>query len=181
MSDRLKNDSFVLRPGTYCGGLNILSGAEVILEPGLYIMQEGRFEVQSGAKVTGDEVTIAFSGKGSTLYLQGGGTLTLTAPKSGTFKGIVLFSESTSPFVEWATISGGATLTYDGALYLPTHELWVKSPSTDEAVLKATTNGYGVIAKRIWVQGRAKVEVSLEDPDPNVQTLRFRYGSRLIR
>jgi Flp pilus assembly protein TadG len=181
VSDRLKRTSFVLRPGTYCGGVEINSGADVILEPGLYVMMDGRFEVQSGAVVKGDEVTIAFTGKASTLHLQGGASLTLTAPKSGAFNSIVLFSESNSPHVEWATISGGATLTYDGALYLPTHELWVKSPATDQATLKAMTNGYGVIAKRVWVQGNAAVDVTLEDPDPNVQTLRFRYGSRLIR
>jgi hypothetical protein len=180
VGNRLQRDAFVLQPGTYCGGAKIMSGAEVVLEPGLYVMTDGPFEVQSGAVVKGEEVTIAFSGKGSTLSLQGGASLSLTAPKNGPFKGIVLFSESTSKHVEWATLSGGATLTYEGALYLPTHELWVKSPATERATLTATTNGYGVIAKRIWVQGNASVDVTLEDPSPNLQTLRFRYGSRLL-
>lgn len=176
----LKRGTFTLDPGAYCGGIDIGSGAVVRLNPGLYIVQEGEFRVQAGARVEGDGVTIAFVGKGATLFLQGGAQLSLKAPDTGAFKGIVLFSESTSPHVEWLTVSGGATLEYEGTLYLPTHEIWLKSPATDDAVLKAKTTEYGLIAKRIWVQGRASLEVT-RDADAGDKGLRFKYGSRLVR
>ena len=179
-SGRLK-ESAALNPGTYCDGLEIMAGATVRLNPGLYIMKDGPFKVQSGAAVSGDDVTIAFTGPKATLYLQGGGTLRLTAPTKGDFAGIVLFSESTSPEVELATISGGATLNYVGTLYLPTHELWVKSPAAERAVLKAETSSYGVIARRVWVQGNAELEVTRIDPDADSDSLRFKYGSRLVQ
>ena len=177
---KLKKESVVLSPGTYCGGLNFKAGAKVRLDPGLYIVTDGNFDVQAGSTVTGDKVTIAFTGKKATLYLQGGGTLRLTAPDDGPFAGIVLFSESTSPNVEWATISGGGTFEYEGTVYLPTHELWLKSPNSEKATMKGTTSSHGLIAKRIWVQGNSNLEVTRVESETSEKALRFKFGSRLI-
>jgi hypothetical protein len=179
-SQQLKTLDFTLDPGTYCGGLQIMAHATVRLNPGFYLIQDGPLEIQSGARVTAEGVTIAFQGPTATLYLQGGGSLVLTAPLEGTFKGIGLFSESISPNVEWMTISGGATLDLVGALYLPTHEIWLKSPNTDVATLRALTTDHALIAKRFWVQGAASLEVEMSDPN-SANALFLRDEVRLIR
>lgn len=178
---KLRQASFSIEPGTYCGGIDVKAGATVKLNPGLYIVKDGPFTVQSGAAVEGDGVVVGFTGKKSTLYLQGRAKMRLTAPTEGTFQGIVLFSESTSSNVEWATISGGATLDYVGDLYLPTHELWLKSPDSEVAQLNAETMAHGLIAKRIWVQGSSELKVTRTENDDTQNELRFKYGSRLIR
>ncbi len=179
-SERLKQSAFTLGPGTYCGGLEIMAGASVRLNPGLYIMQGGPLVIQSGAEVAGEGVTIAFTGKKATLEMQGGGKLELTAPTEGQFAGIALFSESTSPDIEWMTISGGSTLNMVGTMYLPTHEIWIKSPTKDKATLFAETTTYGLIAKRFWVQGNSTLEVSHSDPNTE-NVLRLKNGVRLVR
>jgi hypothetical protein len=179
-AERLKKADFTLDPGTYCGGLQITANATATLNPGFYLMQDGPLVIQSGAKVTAEDVTIAFKGPKATLYLQGGGSLKLTAPDEGAFKGIGLFSESVSPTVEWMTISGGATLDLVGSMYLPTHEIWLKSPNTDVATLRALTTGQALIAKRFWVQGAAALEVELSDPT-SANSLFLRDEVRLVR
>jgi len=60
-----------LSPGTYCGGLRISSGAVVTLSPGIYIFKDGDFKIDSGAQVTGDEVLLAFDGKGAKFWMTG--------------------------------------------------------------------------------------------------------------
>jgi hypothetical protein len=180
-SSRLMQANFTLDPGTYCGGIEIMAGATARLNPGLYIMKDGPFEAQSGAVVTAENVTLAFTGPTATLYLQGGAQLRLTAPTEGDFAGLALFSESTASTVEWFTISGGATLDLEGGMYLPTHEIWLKSPTADRAVLTAATSDFGLIAKRFWVQGAADLEVTHVNPDSLENTLRLKSGVRLVR
>jgi len=180
-SDRLMQANFTLDPGTYCGGIEIMAGATALLNPGLYVMKDGPIKVQSGAVVTAENVTLAFTGATATLYLQGGAQVRLTAPEEGDFAGLALFSESTAPTVEWFTISGGATLDLEGGMYLPTHEIWLKSPTTDRAVLNAATSDYGLIAKRFCVQGAAELEVTHVNPDSLEETLRLKSGVRLVR
>jgi hypothetical protein len=173
--------NFTLDPGTYCGGIEILAGATALLNPGLYIMKDGPFRVQSGAVVTAENVTLSFTGATATLYLQGGAQVRLTAPAEGDLAGLALFSESIAPNVEQFTISGGATLDLEGGMYLPTHEIWLKSPTTDRAVLTAATSDYGLVAKRFWVQGAADLEVTHVNPDSLENTLRLKSGVRLVR
>jgi hypothetical protein len=180
-SSRLSRTSYSLDPGVYCGGLRIMAGATVTLKPGLYVMRDGPLEAQSGATVVGDGATVAFTGKTSTLYLQGGASMKLTAPKDGDFANIALFSESNSPYVEWMTVSGGATLEIIGAMYLPTHEVWLKSPDMNKAVLAAQTSTHGLIGKRFWVQGNSTLDVVHVDPDAEENTMRLKNGARLIR
>lgn len=38
---RLRGGSHTLKPGTYCGGISIEHGAEVRLEPGIYVIKDG--------------------------------------------------------------------------------------------------------------------------------------------
>jgi hypothetical protein len=180
-SDRLMQANFTLDPGTYCGGIEIMAGATALFNPGIYIMKDGPFEMQSGAVATAENVTLAFTGPTATLYLQGGAQVRLTAPAEGDFAGLALFSESIAPNVEQFTISGGATLDLEGGMYLPTHEIWLKSPTTDRAVLTAATSDYGLVAKRFWVQGAADLEVTHVNPDSLENTLRLKSGVRLVR
>lgn len=178
---KLRKQSVPIGPGIYCGGLTITSGADIRRNPGLYMIKDGAFEVQANASAVGEGVTIAFVGKKATLNLQGGGKMRVTAPNTGAFAGIVLFSESISPYVEWATVSGGATLEYEGTLYLPTHELWINSPSTDRAVVKAETEGHGLIANSVRVQGSADLEVTRIETAKSGEALRFKFGSRQVQ
>jgi hypothetical protein len=111
--------------GTVCyNGLNISNGATVTLTPGTYVIN-GTFTISGGATLN--------AGSGTTFYLPststgtgyvngsvdiaGGVTVTLVAPTSGTYNGILFYQDRSNP--NTPTIAGGASATMKGILYFP--------------------------------------------------------------
>jgi hypothetical protein len=92
------NANSTLNPGTYCGGIKI-SGGSVTLRPGTYVLNGG------GLSITGNNTTVTGSGvlfyntsSGYTvgnLSISGQPSVTLTAPTSGTYQGILYFRDRT--------------------------------------------------------------------------------------
>jgi Flp pilus assembly protein TadG len=58
----VKNGTYTLNPGTYCGGLILKPQADVTFNPGLYIIKDGVFEVQGQANAAGRGVVFVFTG-----------------------------------------------------------------------------------------------------------------------
>jgi hypothetical protein len=184
---KLKKSSFVLAPGTYCGGLSIAAGAKVTLEPGIYIIKDGQLAIGSQAIVTGNEVTIAFVGANAYLDMKSDATLTITSPTSGVYNNIQMLSDrdvSKSKFnEEWATILSGATLEYDGVIYLPEQQFWVSGTSHD-AIVRGSSPSMIMVVDTVWAQGNAIFDLRREDKrgtggDGMVAT--FGYGAHLVR
>lgn len=156
------NSDRTLLPGTYCGGVHIFS-AKVILLPGIYVMNGGPFWVNGGANVTGDQVTIAFTGDGSTLWLSGNATMTVTSPVSGTYANMQFVQDRTQPINKlgtWFSVGGangdGSTLKYDGVAYIPTQNWWVYG----NAVVEGNSPSLAIVAEQIWTQGNATVKIT---------------------
>jgi Flp pilus assembly protein TadG len=124
----------VLSPSfAYCGGITILPTANVTFLPGTYVIKStqgllginpGGLTIALGANVSGTGVTFYNYGpSGGVTFLLSSVTLggvTLTAPTSGTYNGILFFQDpgDTAP----ATILGNTSLNTDleGAFYFPT-------------------------------------------------------------
>ena len=186
MSDAAIKVSSTLGPGTYCGGLTVKSGATVILNPGIYIMLDGQFRIDSGGRVEGEEVLIALVGRDSFIYMGSDSWAKLTSPKDGTYKNIQFISDrdlSQSKFEEeWTTIFSGATLEYDGAMYLPEQNFWV-SGTSHQAIIKGFSPSMAMVVDTIWVQGNALLELRQEDRRGIGQVEAvpgFAYGAKLI-
>jgi len=130
----------VLTPGVYCKGL-IISGSNttVTLSPGLYIMRGGGFNVESGARVlsgtngTAQGVTVFNTCNTSTgcstpsqttdakpIQITSGTRVSLSAPNSGSYRGILFFVDRNMGIVGDNRIASDADSTLDGALYFPT-------------------------------------------------------------
>jgi len=178
---------YTLEPGTYCGGLNIGSGAEVTLNPGTYIMKDGQFSVGSGATVSGDEVMVALVGSNSYIHLMSKSATKLTSPRSGTYKNMQFMSDrdlSSSKFQqEWTTVLGGATLDYDGVMYLPEQQFWVGG-TLHNVVINANSPSLAIVADKIWLQGNVVMQVTQENKrglQDVAQAPSFGYGARLVR
>lgn len=119
-----------LTAGTYCGGIDIISG-NVTFGAGVYIMKGGGFTMTDvfGGTVTGSGVTIYNTGTGTgscptcygsiTTYLTAGSGL--TAPTSGTYAGILLFQDRNNPDTASfnANFSSGTRPFMQGAYYFP--------------------------------------------------------------
>lgn len=176
----------VLMPGTYCGGIDVKTGATVTLSPGIYVMKDGPFAVNSGASVVGEEVMVAFVGANSHLNLMSQSTTKLTSPSTGVYKNMQFMSDrdlSQSKFnQEWATILGGATLEYDGICYLPEQQFWAGGSGND-IIIKANSPTLSLIADKIWAQGNVVYEFTQEDRRNMgmAGAASFQYGARLVQ
>lgn len=137
-----------ITPGVYCGGIDTRANGDITMAPGLYIMDDGDFKVQAGGHITGDGVTIYFS-QHATSYLNMSGTpdVHLTAPTTGTYAGIVVFGSRNQPPSTRHTFVGNASLFIDGAVYLPSSEMYYQGNSLGSITV--------AIADRISVDGNS--------------------------
>jgi Flp pilus assembly protein TadG len=107
-----------LQPGTYCSGMS-LSG-DVTLSPGVYVVQ-GSFKINATANVSGSGVTIFMSGS-NTVSMNGNATVTLSAPGSGTYSGVLFYGDRTGTAAQ-STFNGTATSLLTGAIYFPRQQV----------------------------------------------------------
>jgi hypothetical protein len=107
-----------LKPGTYCSGMN-LSG-NVSLDPGVYVVQ-GNLKINANANISGSGVTIFMSGS-STVSINGNATVTLSAPTSGTYSGVLFYGDRAGSSAS-STFNGTATSLLTGAIYFPRQQI----------------------------------------------------------
>lgn len=110
-----------LSPGVYCGGLTIGSHSNVTMQPGVYVVKGGNFQVNSGAVLNGSGVTIILTGSGttySTVSINGGSTVNLSAPTSGTYAGVAFYQDRNAPNLS-SNFNGGSGMNITGAIYMP--------------------------------------------------------------
>ncbi|WP_152563584.1 pilus assembly protein TadG-related protein [Palleronia rufa] len=99
----------------FCGGLKLLGTVD--LDPGLYIVDGGDFELRSKTVARGSGITF-YLANGARAVINGGATLDLEAPKSGPFAGVIIFGSRGDVGVTHR-INGNAASILDGAVYAP--------------------------------------------------------------
>jgi hypothetical protein len=111
-----------LNPGTYCNGIT-LNGAHVTLNPGIYIMNKGNFNV-NGSTLTGVGVTIVLTSSTGTNYATftlNGSTMNISAPTAASgdaTAGIAIYQDRRAT-VGNADVINGSGSSVTGALYFP--------------------------------------------------------------
>ncbi len=108
-----------LTAGRYCGGLS-LSGVKT-LGAGVYIVDGGSLSINSNSVITGSGVMF-FLANNATVTMNGNATVTLSAPTSGTYSGILFFGarENTMAVNKF---NGTASSSMTGTIYFPTQEV----------------------------------------------------------
>jgi hypothetical protein len=113
-----------LNPGVYCRGISIGNGAVVVFNPGVYIIKGGGLNIAGGTTVSGTGVTFYNSAASGYTYspitFGGGATITLTAPTTGTYAGILFFQDRAVSGGAASSLAGGANVRLEGTLYFPT-------------------------------------------------------------
>lgn len=131
-------------PGRYCGGLNINRTAN--LDPGVYIVDGGALSIASTASLIGSGVTFYLTGDAD-LNINGSSDVEISAPTSGPYAGVVIFSDpDNDPDLEY-NINGDSDSFVTGAIY---------SPSGTVVINGSSTAGGGctqVVARMIRVNG----------------------------
>jgi Flp pilus assembly protein TadG len=106
-----------LAAGCY-NGINLGGQSELTLDPGVYVIRGG-LNMQGGTVLRGTGVMLYI--ETGVVDMNGGATVDLTAPTSGTYQGILMFQARTN--TGQSRLTGGATQLMNGALYFPAANL----------------------------------------------------------
>ncbi|HUP02680.1 MAG TPA: pilus assembly protein TadG-related protein [Bryobacteraceae bacterium] len=110
---------YVLSPGTYCSQV-VVAGSETLqLTSGTYVLEAGISAQASGIITATGPVTLYFpagSAQGS-ITASGNARITLSAPSSGTYNGLLVWQPSGNTAT--ASIAGSGAMTLNGAVYMP--------------------------------------------------------------
>ncbi len=111
-----------LNPGVYCGGINIRNNTYT-LNPGNYVLVGGGLTTQNAnSAVVGNGVMIYNTFDASHAYspisLSGNSTVSLKAPTTGTYAGILFFEDRSAP-ASSDDYGGGSSAVYEGVIYAP--------------------------------------------------------------
>jgi hypothetical protein len=109
-----------LSAGVYCGGINVGNNT-FTLNPGTYILVGGGLSTQSSnSTITGTGVTFYNTYDSTYAYapisIAANSNVTLKAPNSGTYAGILFFEDRSAP-ASSDTYGGGSSAVYQGVIY----------------------------------------------------------------
>jgi hypothetical protein len=127
--------NWTMTPGVYCQGVSMGNGAVVTMNPGVYIIDRGSFDVGGGVTLTGTGVTIfltSSTGSGyATSTVGNGAGITLSAPTSGATAGLLFFGDRRAPASNSNNFAGGVAINVTGALYFPSAKLTFENGSSN--------------------------------------------------
>lgn len=128
------SNNVTLSPGLYVGGIYINGSSNVTFNPGTYILAGGGMTINGSATTQGTDVTFYdTTGPGGygPITINGSSAQTLSAPTSGTYKGILFFQDrSIAAGSTGSIINGSSRSVFDGALYFPTTTLTYNGSSS---------------------------------------------------
>jgi hypothetical protein len=156
------NDNQILTQGVYCGGISI-DDTNVTMQPGLYVMKGGGFEVKSGGSLTAHGVSIINTNgvlnnpnKFEIVFIHSAATVDMTAMTTGAMKGILFYQDPAAGqaghYYE-NHIHSSATSVMTGTLYFPTQGLELGGSAAT-----VTITG-GVVAKNVVVKSAGTVKL----------------------
>jgi hypothetical protein len=103
-----------LQPGVYNGGLSFSGQTTVNMAPGIYYMANGGFSFAGQGNLVANGVMI-YSESG--MSITGNGSVTLSPPTTGIYKGISYFQSRTDSST--AKVAGNGLYNITGTFYLP--------------------------------------------------------------
>jgi len=147
---KITSGSQSLTPGVYCGGLEIGSTANVTLMAGTYIIKDGRLIVKAGASLSGNGVTIFLTGAGATIEVKASASVSLTAPSSGVYTGILMFEDRTVPLYQTHQFESRNAPNMLGTIYLSRGSLQVglKGGGGGAGVAVGATSAWTIVVAR---------------------------------
>jgi hypothetical protein len=156
----------VLQPGIYQGGIHITGLSIVVMQPGVYIMEGGGFQVDGAATVTGAGVmiynTTSSTYASGSIAVTSAGKVALAAPLSGTYQGINFFQDRSlnNPI----TMSGVGLATITGVVYAPLAPVSLSGL----AVVGVDILGGAYVVNSMTVQGIGAINIDLNLNPPRV-------------
>ncbi|MFI5386894.1 MAG: MBG domain-containing protein, partial [Fimbriimonadales bacterium] len=150
-----------IHPGVY-SQIKVSGNARLTMTAGVYIIEGGGFTVSGKAKVTGLGVTIyntSNSGGGyGSVTVNGNGTVSLTAPTSGPYAGILIFQDRND--TRALSFTGNARLTLSGTIYAEKAEL----AESGHAEIVSTSTPVSIVVDTMAISGNGIVKSLSSNP-----------------
>lgn len=121
--------TWVLEPGTYCGGIKTKGKVTLRLKPGTYIIKDGPLSIAGNSTVIGKNVGFYFTGDKATFDFGVSTQARLTAPKNGPMAGILFYEDRNSPYNRNFIIRSKDAELFEGTVYLPKGKLIIDKKS----------------------------------------------------
>jgi hypothetical protein len=173
-SNQLVIDSNVptsLLPGVYQGGIRIRHFSIVTMQPGVYIMQGGGFQVEDDATVVGSETMVYNSNDAAhaagPISVTTKGKVLMTAPMSGSYQGVSLFQHrgQANPI----SISGNGLLTIAGLVYAPK----AQANLATKATVGVDLVGGAYVVESATVNGLGSINIKIGQNQPRIPDIRL--------
>jgi hypothetical protein len=111
------NGSRTATPGVYRGGISVSGQGNLTLEPGIYYMDGGGFSFSGQGNLTARGVMIfnAPTSNSHVVDISGTGTIIMSPPTEGIYKGLTLFQDRES--TNEMSVQGGGIMDITGTFY----------------------------------------------------------------
>ena len=145
-----------------CGDLQVTGNVQVDAPAGaVLVIENGQLDITKGSSLTttkGSGLTVVFSGNNSGSYIHaptGGGTLDITAPTSGPWKGVAIYQDpNLTSGVDISAAGNSPTWNITGLVYLP------HSSVTFSGAVNKSSNGqscFVLVVSDITVNGTGSI------------------------
>ena len=155
------NGGIVFGPGNYTigGKLSDTGSSSMSFGSGLYIVG-GNLTLTGSGRISGSGVTFYTKGSSS---VAGGSNLTLTAPTSGSYSGVLIFQARND--VNSLTVAGGSGTIVQGILYAPAAAVTLSGGSTGAAM------SLDIVSDTLTVTGNGTFSNSNYAVDTNINSV----------
>jgi Flp pilus assembly protein TadG len=145
-------------PGIYCNGLQIKNNANITFNPGVYVIKDADFLIDSNSRVTGAGVTFYLHGVGNKFHFTSNTILNLSAPTSGTYAGVLFFAARANTAQH--LIDSNTAANVSGSMYFPNSTALFNSNTN----IGSGSNCFRLIAKRATFDSNATLNLPAPDP-----------------
>jgi Flp pilus assembly protein TadG len=145
------NQTRTISPGCYTG-INVRG--TLTMNPGTYYIDGGNFVTNSQSVITAHGVTIILTGTGTSIgqvNMNGGADIEMSAPTSGTYKGILFYKDPNAPSTYNDVFNGGATGSFLGAIYMPSQTVTLNGNSS------FTTDCLQIVSRKVVLTGNTTI------------------------
>lgn len=165
-----------LFPGVYCGKLEV-NGGLAEFAPGIYVLDDAEFIVNSGGSAVGTGVSFYLTGGSAKLKFNSDSHVEFSAPVSGEMAGIIVYEDRGNPLENEHLINSDATSTFEGTVYLPRGRLVINSNATSNGSSPFTA----FVAYRFEVNSASGIQINTNFEDSVVPLPKNLSGGRSLR
>jgi len=147
--------SYTIDPGCY-SGIRFSGSGSLTMNPGIYWIDSGGFDQSGSGAIIANGVMIYIDPNGGEFNMTGSGSITMSPPSSGDYKGLVLYMDRNN--TSGVNISGsGAVTTISGTFYAPASHVKLTG-STGYTVMDAQ-----IICDTFKITGSGNIKVRFDE------------------